>query len=170
MSLNGEAWHSIQFQSANSSVRVSDEFMRKAGAGEPWELTARVDGAVLETLNARQLLHEIAEATWQCGDRGMQFDTACNDWHTRANTGRNYATNPCSEFVSLDNTACNLASLNLMRFVDAAGDFDTPRFVGAVRIVLTAQEILVGYADYPTPQITLTARAHPQLVPGYPNL
>src|SRR3989475_835937 len=89
MSLNGEAWHSIQFQNANNSVRVSDEFMRKAAAGEPWELTARVDGAVLETLNARELLREIAEATWQCGDPGMQFDTACNDWHTRANTDRN---------------------------------------------------------------------------------
>src|SRR2546422_4698318 len=118
MSLNGEAWHSIQFQNANNSVRVSDEFMRKAAAGEPWELTARVDGAVLETLNARELLREIAEATWQCGDPGMQFDTACNDWHTRANTDRDYATNPCSAFGSLDNTACNLSSLNLMRFVD----------------------------------------------------
>src|SRR3989442_4567660 len=102
MSLNGEAWHSIQFQNANNSVRVSDEFMRKAAAGEPWELTARVDGAVLETLNARELLREIAEATWQCGDPGMQFDTACNDWHTRANTDRNYATKPFSAFVSLD--------------------------------------------------------------------
>jgi len=157
MSLNGEAWHSIQFQNANNSVRVSDEFMRKAVAGEPWELTARVDGAVLETLNARQLLHEIAEATWQCGDPGMQFDSACNDWHTRANTDRNYATNPCSEFVSLDNTACNLASLNLMRFVDAAGDFETARFASAVRTLITAQEILVGYADYPTDTISVNA-------------
>src|SRR5881628_2110621 len=170
MSLNGEAWHSIQFQNANNSVRVSDEFMRKAAAGEPWELTARVDGAVLETVNARELLREIAHAAWECGDPGMQFDTACNDWHTRANTGRNYATNPCSEFVSLDNTACNLASLNLMRFVDAAGDFDTARFVGAIRIVLTAQEILVGYADYPTPEITVTARANRELGLGYANL
>jgi len=170
MSLNGEAWHSIQFQNANNSVRVSDEFMRKAVAGEPWELTARVDGAVLETLNARQLLHEIAEATWQCGDPGMQFDSACNDWHTRANTDRNYATNPCSEFVSLDNTACNLASLNLMRFVDAAGDFETARFASAVRTLITAQEILVGYADYPTDTISVNARANRELGLGYANL
>ena len=170
MSLNGEAWHSIQFQNANNSLRVSDEFMRKAVAGEPWELTARVDGAVLETLNARQLLHEIAEATWQCGDPGMQFDSACNDWHTRANTDRNYATNPCSEFVSLDNTACNLASLNLMRFVDAAGDFETARFASAVRTLITAQEILVGYADYPTDTISVNARANRELGLGYANL
>src|SRR5216117_2481618 len=95
MSLNGEAWHSIQFQNANNSVRVSDEFMRKAVAGEPWELTARVDGAVLETLNARQLLHEIAEATWQCGDPGMQFDTTINDWHTNPVSGRINSSNPC---------------------------------------------------------------------------
>src|SRR5437879_4223323 len=170
MSLNGEAWHSIQFQNANNSVRVSDEFMRKAVAGEPWELTARVDGAVIETLNARQLLHEIAKATWQCGDPGMQFDSACNDWHTRANTDRNYATNPCSEFVSLDNTACNLASLNLMRFVDAAGDFETARFASAVRTLITAQEILVGYADYPTDTISVNARANRELGLGYANL
>src|SRR5256886_2392893 len=170
MSLNGEAWHSIQFQNANNSVRVSDEFMRKAAAGEPWELTARVDGAVLETLNARELLREIAEATWQCGDPGMQFDTACNDWHTRANTDRNYATNPCSEFVSLDNTACNLASLNLMRFVDPAGDFETARFASAVRTLITAQEILVGYADYPTDTISVNARANRELGLGYANL
>src|SRR2546426_6942994 len=170
MSLNGEAWHSIQFQNANNSVRVSDEFMRKAEAEETWDLTARVDGRVLETVSARELLREIARAAWECGDPGMQFDTACNEWHTRANTGRNYATNPCSEFVSLDNTACNLASLNLMRFVDAAGDFDTTRFVSAVRTVLTAQEILVGYADYPTPEITVNARANRELGLGYANL
>src|SRR5881397_873318 len=151
MSLNGEAWHSIQFQNANNSVRVSDEFMRKAIAGENWDLTARVDGRVLETVNAKDLLREIAEAAWECGDPGMQFDSACNEWHTRPNTGRNYATNPCSEFVSLDNTACNLASLNLMRFVDAAGDFEAARFASAVRTLITAQEILVEYADYPTP-------------------
>jgi len=170
MSLNGEAWHSIQFQNANNSVRVTDEFMRKAVAEESWDLTARTDGRVLETVSAHDLLREIAEATWQCGDPGMQFDTACNEWHTRANTDRNYATNPCSEFVSLDNTACNLASLNLMRFVDRAGDFDTGSFVNAVRTLITAQEILVGYADYPTDQITTNARANRELGIGYANL
>jgi ribonucleoside-diphosphate reductase alpha chain len=170
MSLNGEAWHSIQFQNANNSVRVTDEFMRKAEAGESWDLTARVDGHVIEQVKARDLLREIAQAAWECGDPGMQFDTACNEWHTRANTGRNYATNPCSEFVSLDNTACNLASLNLMRFVDAAGDFDTSGFASAVRTVVTAQEILVGYADYPTPEISVNARANRELGIGYANL
>ena len=170
MSLNGEAWHSIQFQNANNSVRVTDEFMRKAVAGESWALTARVDGRVLETLNAKDLLREIAEAAWECGDPGMQFDSACNEWHTRPNTGRNYATNPCSEFVSLDNTACNLASLNLMRFVNAAGDFDTSRFASAVDTLITAQEILVEYADYPTPVVTVNARANRELGLGYANL
>src|SRR5438445_8500867 len=170
MSLNGEAWHSIQFQNANNSVRVTDEFMRKAVAGESWALTARVDGRVLETLNAKDLLREIAEAAWECGDPGMQFDSACNEWHTRPNTGRNYATNPCSEFVSLDNTACNLASLNLMRFVNAAGEFDTSRFASAVDTLITAQEILVEYADYPTPVVTVNARANRELGLGYANL
>src|SRR3989475_235035 len=170
MSLNGEAWHSIQFQNANNSVRVSDEFMRKAAAGEPWELTARVDGAVLETLNARELLREIAEATWQCGDPGMQFDTTINDWHTSPASGRITGSNPCSEYLSIDDSACNLASLNLMRFVNTTGDFDTSRFVSAVRTLITAQEILVGYADYPTPEITVNARANRELGLGYANL
>jgi ribonucleoside-diphosphate reductase alpha chain len=170
MSLNGEAWRSIQFQNANNSVRVSDDFMRKALEGDSWDLTARIDGRVMETVSARDLLREIAEATWECGDPGLQFDTACNEWHTRANTGRNTATNPCSEFVSLDNTACNLASLNLMRFVDGAGELDASRFASAVRVVITAQEILVGYADYPTPQITVNARANRELGLGYANL
>src|ERR671934_441252 len=121
MSLNGEAWQSIQFQNANNSVRATDDFMSAAARSSEWPLKARTDGRVLETVSGRELLREIAQAAWECGDPGMQFDTACNEWHTRANTGRNYATNPCSEFVSLDNTACNLASLNLMRFVDEAG-------------------------------------------------
>src|SRR5260370_21581632 len=154
MSLNGEAWQSIQFQNANNSVRVTDEFMQKALAGEDWHLTARVDGSVIETVKANGLLREIAEAAWACGDPGLQYDTACNKWHTRPNTGRNNATNPCSEFVSLDNTACNLASLNLMRFVDSRADFDVARFVATVRVVFTAQEILVALGEYPTPEIT----------------
>src|SRR5207245_11512826 len=111
--------------------------------------------------NAQSLPAEIAEAGRECGDPGMQFDSACNEWHTPTNTGRNYATNPCSEFVSLDNTACNLASLNLMRFVNSAGDFDTSRFASAVDTLITAQEILVEYADYPTPMVTVKiGRAH----------
>ncbi|HEV8228599.1 MAG TPA: LAGLIDADG family homing endonuclease, partial [Candidatus Limnocylindria bacterium] len=170
MSLNGEAWQSIQFQNANNSVRVTDEFMKKAIAFEDWQLTARVDGRVLETVKANALLREISEATWQCGDPGLQFDTTCNDWHTRPNTGRNNATNPCAEFVSLDNTACNLASLNLMRFVDANGDFDVAPFVATVRVVFTAQEILVALGEYPTPEITKNAHANREIGMGYANL
>src|SRR5256712_12159865 len=170
MSLNGEAWASIQFQNANNSVRVTDEFMYASLEGKPWALKAVKTGEAVETVDPRELLREISQAAWECGDPGMQFDTTFNDWHTIPNTGRNYATNPCSEFVSLDNTPCNLASLNLMRFVDAAGDFDASRFVGAVRTVLTAHEILVGYADYPTPQITVNARANRELGLGYANL
>src|SRR6267378_4601503 len=116
MSLNGEAWHSIQFQNANNSVRVSDEFMKRAKADEDWALTARVGGTVLETVKARALLREIAEAAWQCGDPGMQFDTTINDWHTSPASGRINGSNPCSEYMSIDDSACNLASLNLLRF------------------------------------------------------
>ncbi|TME75098.1 MAG: vitamin B12-dependent ribonucleotide reductase, partial [Chloroflexi bacterium] len=170
MSLNGEAWQSIQFQNANNSVRATDDFMKAAIAGETWNLTARTDGHVLETLNARELLREISEATWQCGDPGMQFDTTINDWHTNPVSGRINGSNPCSEYMSIDDSACNLASLNLMRFVHADGEFDVARFSRAVDVVFTAQEILVGFSDYPTPAITANARSHRQLGIGYANL
>src|SRR6267143_4327655 len=170
MSLNGEAWHSIQFQNANNSVRVTDEFMKKAKADEDWELTARVSGAILETVKARALLREIAEAAWECGDPGMQFDTTINDWHTSPVSGRINGSNPCSEYMSIDDSACNLASLNLMRFLHADGEFDVARFARAVDITFTAQEILVGFSDYPTPAITANAKSHRQLGIGYANL
>src|SRR5438552_11260538 len=170
MSLNGEAWQSIQFQNANNSVRATDDFMKAAIAGETWNLTARTDGHVLETLNARELLREIAEATWQCGDPGMQFDTTINDWHTSPVSGRINGSNPCSEYMSIDDSACNLASLNLMRFLHADGEFDVARFARAVDVVFTAQEILVGFSDYPTPAITANAKSHRQLGIGYANL
>src|SRR5206468_8919984 len=170
MSLNGEAWQSIQFQNANNSVRVTDDFMKRASGDEDWELTARVDGRVIETMKARDLLREMAQAAWECGDPGLQFDTTCNVWHTRPNTGRNNATNPCAEFVSLDNTACNLASLNLMRFLDSRGDFDVAKFVATVRVVFTAQEILVGLGEYPTAEITKNAHANREIGMGYANL
>src|SRR2546425_3907017 len=170
MSLNGEAWHSIQFQNANNSVRVTDEFMKKAKADEDWELTARVSGAVLETVKARALLREIAEAAWECGDPGMQFDTTINDWHTSPVSGRINGSNPCSEYMSIDDSACNLASLNLLRFVHSDGEFDVERFRAAVEIVFTAQEILVGHSDYPTARIGENARSHRQLGLGYANL
>src|SRR5437773_921918 len=170
MSLNGEAWQSIQFQNANNSVRVTDEFMKKAQTDEDWSLTARIGGAVLETVQARALLREIAEAAWQCGDPGMQFDTTINDWHTSPASGRINGSNPCSEYMSIDDSACNLASLNLLRFVHSDGEFDVERFRAAVEVVFTAQEILVGHSDYPTAKIAENARSHRQLGLGYANL
>jgi ribonucleoside-diphosphate reductase alpha chain len=170
MSLNGEAWQSIQFQNANNSVRATDDFMKSALAGESWNLTARTDGKVLETVPARDLLREIAEATWQCGDPGMQFDTTINDWHTTPVSGRINGSNPCSEYMSIDDSACNLASLNLMRFLHADGELDVAEFARAVDVVFTAQEILVGFSDYPTPAITANAKSHRQLGIGYANL
>ncbi|MEP6694325.1 MAG: vitamin B12-dependent ribonucleotide reductase, partial [Chloroflexota bacterium] len=170
MSLNGEAWQSIQFQNANNSVRATDDFMKSAVAGEAWNLTARTDGQVVETAQARDLLREIAEATWQCGDPGMQFDTTINDWHTTPVSGRINGSNPCSEYMSIDDSACNLASLNLMRFLHADGEFDVARFARAIDVVFTAQEILVGFSDYPTPAITANAKSHRQLGIGYANL
>ena len=174
MSLNGEAWQSIQFQNANNSVRATDDFMRKAiaGAGEDqdWALTARVDGSTVETLSARTLLAEISQAAWECGDPGMQFDTTINDWHTSPVSGRINGSNPCSEYMHIDDSACNLASLNLMCFVRPDGEFDANRFARAVDVIFTAQEILVGFADYPTQTIAKNAKAHRQLGIGYCNL
>jgi len=170
MSLNGDAWRSIQFQNANNSVRASDEFMQAALEGREWELRAVSTGEVLETTTARALLREIAEAAWQCGDPGMQFDTTIQRWHTRPLSGRITASNPCSEFLSLDDTACNLASLNLMRFVRPDGELDVERFRAAVRVTITAQEIIVGNSSYPTERITANAYANRELGLGYANL
>jgi len=170
MSLNGEAWQSIQFQNANNSVRVTDDFMRAAEADAHWDLKAVVTGETFETLKARQLLREIADAAWQCGDPGTQFDTTINDWHTLPVSGRINGSNPCSEYMSVDDSACNLASLNLMRFVDGHGDFEVARFKRAVDVVFTAQEILVGFTEYPTEKIARNARAMRQLGLGYANL
>jgi ribonucleoside-diphosphate reductase alpha chain len=170
MGLNGEAWRSIQFQNANNSVRATDDFMRAALADEDWRLRAVSSGDTLETVKARELLREISEATWACGDPGMQFDTTINDWHTRPASGRINGSNPCSEYMSLDDTACNLASLNLMRFRREDGEFDPDRFSRAVDVVFTAQEILVGSTEYPTAKITANAHANRELGIGYANL
>ncbi|MBM4421276.1 MAG: vitamin B12-dependent ribonucleotide reductase [Chloroflexi bacterium] len=170
MSLNGEAWQSIQFQNANNSVRATDEFMRAALGDQDWALKAVKDGSTVEVVKARALLREVAEAAWQCGDPGMQFDTTANQWHTLPNSGRINGSNPCSEYMSTDDSACNLASLNLMRFKDQDGEFDTERFARAVDVLITAQEILVGYAEYPTAKITRNAKAQRQLGIGYCNL
>ncbi len=171
MGLNGEAWQSIQFQNANNSVRATDDFMRSALADEDWALHAVSEPShVIETVKARALLRELAEATWACGDPGMQFDTTINDWHTCPVSGRINGSNPCSEYMHVDDSACNLASLNLMRFVGEDGEFDASLFARAVDVVFTAQEILIGFTDYPTPKITRNANAMRQLGLGYANL
>jgi len=170
MSLNGEAWQSIQFQNANNSVRATDDFMRAALADEDWALKAVSTGEALETVKAKQLLREISEATWACGDPGMQFDTTINDWHTCPVSGRINGSNPCSEYMHVDDSACNLASLNLMRFIRDDGELDPERLRRAIDVVFTAQEILVGFTDYPTAKITRNAKAMRQLGLGYANL
>ncbi len=170
MGLNGEAWQSIQFQNANNSVRATDDFMRAALEDRDWDLHSVTTGERFETVKARQLLHDISEAAWQCGDPGMQFDTTINDWHTCPVSGRINGSNPCSEYMHVDDSACNLASLNLMRFVDERGEFDVERFKRAVDVVFTAQEILVSPTEYPTPKIAKNARAMRQLGLGYANL
>ncbi len=170
MSLNGEAWASIQFQNANNSVRVTDEFMRAALDGRDWELKAVTTGETLATVKANDLLRRIAAAAWECGDPGMQYDTTINDWHTCPNSGRINASNPCSEYMHLDNSACNLASLNLMKFVDEDGNFLVEDFRRAVTITIWAQEIIVGNSSYPTEAIERNAKAFRQLGLGYANL
>jgi ribonucleoside-diphosphate reductase alpha chain len=169
-SLDGSAYSSIFFQNANNSVRVTDEFMRAALDGRPWSTRYVTNGAVAETIPARDLLHAIADATWQCGDPGMQFDTTINGWHTCPNTGRINASNPCSEYMHLDDSACNLASLNLMQFVEPNGTFDVASFRHAVDIVITAQDIVVDRSSYPTPEIGANAHAYRELGLGYANL
>ena len=170
MSLNGDAWSSIQFQNANNSVRVTDEFMQAAIAGRDWNLRAVVDGHTVDTVSARDLLQRIARAAWACGDPGMQYDTTINDWHTCANTARINASNPCSEYMHIDNSACNLASLNLMKFIDEDGVFDIESFRRAVSVTIWAQEIIVGNSSYPTTKIAENTIAMRQLGLGYANL
>src|SRR5918912_1445728 len=170
MSLDSPDWASIQYQNANNSVRVSDAFMAAAEADAHWNLTARTDGTVVETKKARAILKAMAEAAWQCADPGVQYDTTINNWHTLPNTGRINASNPCSEYMSIDDSACNLASLNLMKFRREDGEFDVEAFEHAVDTIFLAQEILVGYSSYSTPEIEANARAYRQLGLGYANL
>ncbi len=170
MSLDSPDWASIQYQNANNSVRVSDAFMEAVEADADWNLTARTDGSVVETIKARKLLHDISEAAWRCADPGVQYDTTINSWHTLPNTGRINASNPCSEYMSIDDSACNLASLNLMKFRRDDGELDVEAFEHAVDVVFLAQEILVGNSSYPTPEIERNAKAYRQLGLGYANL
>src|SRR5437763_1825532 len=170
MSLDSPDWASIQYQNANNSVRVTDVFMEAATEGSEFNLTARTDGAVVSTVDARDLLRDIADAAWQCADPGVQYDTTINNWHTLPNSGRINASNPCSEYLSIDDSACNLASLNLMKFRREDGELDVEAFAHAADVVFLAQEILVGYSSYPTPEIERNAKAYRQLGLGYANL
>jgi ribonucleoside-diphosphate reductase alpha chain len=170
MSLNSPDWASIQYQNANNSIRVTDAFMEAVEANDDWNLTARTDGTVIKTVPARDLLRQAAEAAWRCADPGVQYDTTINSWHTLPNTGRINASNPCSEYMSIDDSACNLASLNLMKFRREDGELDVEAFEHAVDTVFLAQEILVGYSSYPTPEIERNAKAYRQLGLGYANL
>ncbi|MEK7782738.1 MAG: vitamin B12-dependent ribonucleotide reductase, partial [Candidatus Binatota bacterium] len=169
-SLDGPAYGSVFFQNANNSVRVSDEFMQAVLEGREWKTRYVKTGEECDTYKARDLLRMIAEGTYFCGDPGMQFDTTINDWHTCANTGRINASNPCSEYMHLDNSACNLASLNLLKFLREDGVFDVEAFRRAVDIMILAQDILVDNASYPTPEIAANAHAFRELGLGYANL
>lgn len=170
MSLDGKDITSVQYQNANNSVRVTDEFMEAVESDSDWNLIAVNSGKVVKTVRARELFRQIAEATWECADPGMQFDTTINKWHTTPNAGRINGSNPCSEYMHLDNSACNLASINLLKYLRDDGSFDIEAFKHTVELVFTAQEILVGYSEYPTEKIAKNARAFRQLGIGYANL
>src|SRR5947208_3467742 len=169
-SIDGDAYASIFFQNANHSVRVTDDFMRAVVEDKDWWTKNVTDGQPAEKLRARDLMMKIADSTWHCGDPGMQYDTTVNRWHTSKNTARINASNPCSEYMFLDDTACNLASLNLMKFVNASGQFDVAAFRHAVDVTITAQEILVDNASYPTPKIEENSHHFRPLGLGYANL
>jgi ribonucleoside-diphosphate reductase alpha chain len=170
MTLDGKDIFSVQYQNANNSVRVTDEFMQAVIDGKTWDLKAVSTGKVMKTVDARELMREFAKAAWECADPGMQFDTVINKWHTTPNAGRINGSNPCSEYMHLDNSACNLASLNLLKFLNDDGTFDIKSFIHTVELIFTAQEILVGYSAYPTESITKNARAYRELGIGYANL
>jgi ribonucleoside-diphosphate reductase alpha chain len=168
--IDGQAYTSIFFQNANHSVRVSDDFMRAVEQDQDWWTKNVIDGQPSEKLRAKDLLYKMAESTWHCGDPGMQYDTTVNRWHTCKNTARINASNPCSEYMFLDDTACNLASLNLMKYVNSSGTFDVEAFKHAVDVTITAQEILVDFASYPTPKIAENSHNFRPLGLGYANL
>lgn len=170
MDLDGKDSFSVQYQNANNSVRVDDEFMKAVENDEDYNLVAVTTGKVVRTVKARDLFRQIAEAAWECADPGMQFDTTINKWHTTPNAGRINGSNPCSEYMHLDNSACNLASINLLHYLNDDFSFDIESFKHTVEVIFTAQEILVGYSAYPTENITKNTRAYRQLGLGYANL
>jgi ribonucleoside-diphosphate reductase alpha chain len=175
MDLDGADSFSVQYQNANNSVRVTDEFMQAVKEDADWGLKAVTTGEVIKTIRARDLWQQIAQASWECADPGMQFDTTINKWHTAHNSGRINGSNPCSEYMHIDNSACNLASINLLKYLDGDGvggldSFDVDAYMHTLEIIFTAQEILVGRADYPTPEIGENSRKFRQLGIGYANL
>ena len=170
MDLGGRDITSVQYQNANNSVRVTDEFMRAVEDGGDFALRARTDGRVIETVNARELFNKMAKAAWECADPGIQYDDTINDWHTNPETGRITASNPCSEYMSLDNSSCNLASLNLLKFLRDDDTFDAEAFEQAVELIITAMDISICFADFPTEAIARTTRDYRQLGIGYANL
>ena len=170
MDLGGADITSVQYQNANNSVRVSDEFMRAVEDGTDFGLRARGTGEVIETVDARELFTKISQAAWACADPGLQYDDTINDWHTNPETGRITASNPCSEYMSLDNSSCNLASLNLLKFLKDDDTFDAPLFAKAVEFIITAMDISICFADFPTESIGDTTRDYRQLGIGYANL
>ncbi|MEV6710159.1 vitamin B12-dependent ribonucleotide reductase [Micromonospora wenchangensis] len=170
MDLGGADIVSVQYQNANNSVRVSDEFMTAVENNGGFDLRGRLDGQTIETIDAKKLFRTISQAAWECADPGLQYDDTINDWHTCPETGRITASNPCSEYLHLDNSSCNLASLNLMKFLRADGGFEVEKFVRSVEFVITAMDISICFADFPTEKIGETTRAYRQLGIGYANL
>ncbi|MGZ4446949.1 MAG: vitamin B12-dependent ribonucleotide reductase, partial [Nocardioides sp.] len=170
MDLGGNDITSVQYQNANNSVRVSDEFMRAVEDGTDFALRGRKSGEVIEMVDARDLFHKISKAAWECADPGLQYDDTINDWHTNPETGRITASNPCSEYMSLDNSSCNLASLNLLKFLKDDDTFDGELFAKAVEFIITAMDISICFADFPTEPIGETTRNYRQLGIGYANL
>jgi ribonucleoside-diphosphate reductase alpha chain len=170
MSLDGKDSFSIQYQNANISMRVTDDFMQAVQDDDDWDLKAVTSGKTVKTIKARQLMRQFAEAAWECADPGMQYDTTINNWHTTPKQGRINGSNPCSEYMHLDNSACNLASLNLLKFLNEDNTFNIKEFIHTTELIFTAQEILVGYSEYPTESIGKTARAYRELGIGYANL
>ncbi|HEY3667460.1 MAG TPA: adenosylcobalamin-dependent ribonucleoside-diphosphate reductase, partial [Polyangiaceae bacterium] len=167
---NGEAYHTVSGQNSNNSIRVTDEFMKAALAGGKWQTRARTTGAVIDTLDAADLWTTVAEAAWSCADPGVQYDSTINKWHTCSNTGKINASNPCSEYMFLDDTACNLSSLNLTKFLDEQGNFDIPGYRHAIDVFFLAQEILVDLSSYPTDRIAKNSHDFRPLGLGYANL
>jgi adenosylcobalamin-dependent ribonucleoside-diphosphate reductase len=170
MDLGGKDINSVQYQNANNSVRVSDEFMRAVENDEEFDLLARQTGEAIKTVKAKDLFHKMARAAWECADPGIQYDDTINDWHTCPESGRITASNPCSEYVHLDNSSCNLASINLMKFLRDDDTFDVEKFQAITELVITAMDISICFADFPTEKITETTRAYRQLGIGYANL